>query len=127
MSSKNFFSSLKVLFALMFLSSCVNIGNNFSSETDWIIKGQTSKKDVLMLLGKPYKTGYSKGMTTWTYAHYDYKAWEKPAQKELKIYWQDDNLVKSYHFYSSFPSDVKKYSDNKAVAKKPANKDKTSR
>ena len=113
---------LKSFFLLSFLSGCVSVGNNFPSQTDWLVEDETSQNDVLMLLGRPYKTGVSKGVPTWTYAYYDYKVWEKPAQKELKIYWKDDKKVKNFHFYSSFPTDVKRLSKVTAESREPKDK-----
>lgn len=112
--------SVSALLAFLLLSGCVSVGNNFPSQTDWLVKDETSQKDVLMLLGRPYKTGVSKGIPTWTYAYYDYKVWEKPAQKELKIYWKDDKRIKNFQFFSSFPGDVKRFAKVTAESNKAA-------
>ncbi len=109
MLCKKLFSYFKYLLATGLLTGCISVGNNFPSQTKWLVKDQTSQKDVLMILGRPYKTGVSKGTSTWTYAYYDYKVWQKPAQKELKIYWKGDKKIQSFHFYSSFPKDVKNF------------------
>ena len=99
----------KKLFALvmlMFFSSCLSMGRNFPSRTDWLKKNKTTQKDLHLLLGKPVSVGNSGGVDTWTYGFYSYKVMEKPHYKELKIYWNPDRSVKHYIFNSSFPADI---------------------
>ena len=81
-----------------------------SSKIAWIIKEQTSKKDVLMVLGEPYAVGDSGGTPFWTYIFSDYKMGRGTFQKELKIYWDKAEIVKHYQFSSSFPDDLQDYS-----------------
>ena len=107
---KNFLFFIKSILLLVTLNSCMNVGQNFPSQTNWLIKNKTTQNDVLMVLGKPYKENFSKGLLVWTYAYYDYKVWQSPYQKELKINWKQDNRLESFHFYSNFPRDITKYS-----------------
>lgn len=101
------------VFLLGGLSACMTFGKKFPSETDWIVKSQTSQQDVMMVLGEPYAVGNSDGTPFWTYLYSDYKPWQAVQQKELKIYWSKGNLVKHYQFNSSFPEDME--SDSRLV------------
>lgn len=108
MNKKFFLSVASFSFYILVLTGCMSFGRHFPSQTDWIIKEQTSQQDVLMVLGRPYAVGNSDGTLVWTYLFYDYKIWQPTYQKELKIYWNSSKLVRHYQFNSSFPRDLKK-------------------
>ena len=106
------FSMKKVFFLFVFfllaLPGCMTVGSSFPSHTAWIIKEQTSREDVLMVLGKPYSVGSSNGVPFWSYLFLEYKLGRGTYQKELKLYWTDESFVKRYQFSSSFPDDLLK-------------------
>lgn len=111
--------TLLPLCTLMVLSSCFSTGRNFPSRVDWIKKGTTKKKDVELVLGKPFAVGISGGTSTWTYAFYKYELLGRTAYKELKIYWNSNDSIKNYSFNSSFNRDTKKRSALKLQSKDP--------
>ena len=85
---------------------CATMGKEFPSQTDWIKKGQTRQQDVVSVLGEPYSVGSSGGTPTWTYGFYKYGIFGKTGHKELKIYWEPNQVVERYSFDSSFPADI---------------------
>ncbi len=96
------------LFAMFAVSlqSCLTSGRDFPSRLEWIQKERTKKEDVTLVLGQPYSVGNSDGTPTWTYAFYKYTLFSQTFYKELRFYWNDQNIVKSFTFNSSFPQDL---------------------
>lgn len=95
------------------LISCVTRGKNFSSDTSWLDQNQPSQAQVKEIMGDPYKVGSSNGTPTWTYGYYKHQLFGESSIKELKIYWDKFNKLKTYSFSSSFKSDTKKPSSAK--------------
>lgn len=100
---------LLVLFSFLVFSGCVTRGENFSSDTSWLDQNKPSKQQVKKIMGDPYKVGSSNGTPTWTYGYYKHRLFGESEIKELKIYWDEDQL-KTFSFSSSFPEDIKKHS-----------------
>ena len=63
--------------------------------------GKTTKADVRSMFGEPWRTGLEDGFRTWTYGHYTMQN-----TRDLVIRFDNNNLVKSYSFSSSFPEDA---------------------
>jgi len=103
---RNLRRAVIALFFAGFLQSCLSTGRDFPSRVDWIQKERTKKDDVALILGTPYAVGNSNGTPTWTYAFYKYSPFSKTEYKELRFYWSEDNIVKTYTFNSSFPEDL---------------------
>lgn len=64
--------------------------------------GKTTKAEARQMFGDPWRTGIEDGLRTWTYGEYSVKN-----SRDLVIRFDDQNLVKSYSFSSSFPEDEK--------------------
>ena len=106
-------SSLLKKFALIFgtiafVSSCMSFGRLFNSNIDWIKKGETTKRDVVLVMGEPQEVGSSGGVPTWTYYFYRYKVIGSDSRKEIKFYWGEDGTVNHFSFSTSFQDDIKK-------------------
>lgn len=86
-------------------TACVTRGENFSSDTSWIKRGQTTEAEVQKYLGAPFSVGNSGGTRTSTYGFYNYSAFGDTKTKELKFYWNKDARVEDFSFNSSFPED----------------------
>lgn len=86
------------------VSSCITMGENFSSDVSWIEKNKTTKAQVQRSFGEPAQTGNSTGKQTWTYTYYKLRLFGAKEIKELKLYW-DQGRVSSYSFTSSFKED----------------------
>ena len=100
---------LKIIFIFSISSlftGCFSFGDKFSSDLTWVENNKTNQEDVKMVLGTPYSLGNSGGVSTWTYAFYQYIFPAKTAYKELRFYWSQNKTVKHYNFNSSFPEDL---------------------
>lgn len=62
--------------------------------------GATTKETVRQMFGEPWRTGIEDGFKTWTYGQYSINN-----SRDLLIRFDDDGLVKSYSFSSSYPED----------------------
>lgn len=103
---RNLKLSLLAVFFAGFLQSCLSTGRDFPTRLDWIHREKTKKSDVALVLGTPYAVGNSDGTPTWTYAFYKYSPFTKTQYKELRFYWTEQDIVKTYTFNSSFPEDL---------------------
>ncbi len=103
---KKHIRTLCLAVTIMSAQGCVTSGSNFPSRIDWIKQEKTHKRDVELILGKPYTIGNSGGTPTWTYSFYEYRLFGKNSFKELKIYWNADDTVKQFSFNSTFASEA---------------------
>ena len=62
--------------------------------------GSTSKTEIRQMFGDPWRTGIEDGFRTWTYGEYSVKR-----SRDLVIRFDNQNVVKSYSFSSSYPED----------------------
>ncbi len=62
--------------------------------------GTTSQIEIRQMFGNPWRTGIEDGFRTWTYGEYSVKK-----TRDLIIRFDDQNVVKSYSFSSSYPED----------------------
>ncbi|MDH3455113.1 MAG: outer membrane protein assembly factor BamE [Desulfuromonadales bacterium] len=61
---------------------------------------KTTQAQIRQMFGDPWRTGLEDGKRTWTYGEYSMKT-----TRDLVIRFNDQNVVKSYSFSSSFPED----------------------
>jgi hypothetical protein len=61
---------------------------------------KTSMTEIRQMFGEPWRTGLDDGKRTWTYGEYSTNF-----TRDLKILFDDRNVVKSYSFSSSVPED----------------------
>jgi hypothetical protein len=61
---------------------------------------RTTKTEIRQMFGEPWRTGLDDGKRTWTYGEYS-----PNITRDLKILFDDRNVVKSYSFSSSVPED----------------------
>ena len=86
----------------MSFSACTpTVGRPFPvNEVRQIEIGTTTKPQVRQIFGEPWRTGIEDGFRTWTYGEYHMKN-----TRDLVIRFDDQDVVKSYSFSSSFPED----------------------
>jgi hypothetical protein len=88
-------------------TSCLTVGEPFSSSVSWIKPHKTTKAEVERVFGQPFRTGYDSGLMTYSYGYYKYSAFEDSQTKDLTIRFDNQGIVESYTFSSSFPDDKK--------------------
>jgi hypothetical protein len=105
----------KQLTALFILASfclgptgCVTIGKPFPVSAVYMIKiGETTRDDVEHLFGPPWRKGIDSGEKTWTYAHYLYTVFGSPMTRDLIVRFDENGMVTTYSFSSSYPEDAR--------------------
>ena len=93
------------LLSFLVLPGCLTVGDEFSSQVNWITKDQTSRKQIEAKMGTPFRTGYDTGLLTYTYAFYRYSVFRPARTKDLTVRFNQDGTVQSYSFASSFDED----------------------
>ncbi|MCL6584108.1 MAG: outer membrane protein assembly factor BamE [bacterium] len=89
------------------LAGCVTIGREFPVEAvSKIQKGKTTRAEIDLLFGTPWRTGIDDGMKTWTYAHYRYSLLGSPKTRDLIVRFNDQGVVVSYTFNSTYAEDA---------------------
>jgi hypothetical protein len=88
------------------LAGCMSVGQDFEvSAVRRIEIGQTTRNDVRRMLGDPWRTGVDDGQKTWTYGHYRYSLFGPSDSRDLVIRFDEQGIVRSYTFNSSYPED----------------------
>lgn len=96
-----------VLVAGALFAACVSTGKDFaSSKAAMIEKGVTKKTDIQEWFGYPYMTGLDNGDKTWIYNYTKTSAGGKTQAKNLYIVFDDNGIVKSFTFSTSFPGEI---------------------
>ena len=82
-----------------FITACATVGKPFPSEAVGRIKiGETSRDEINVFFGPPWRTGIEDGLQTWTYGHYNYSFFGQPSTKDLVIRFNDQGTVVSYTY-----------------------------
>ena len=99
------FSSALVLAGLLTgVSGCATIGRDFPSEQAGEIRvGVTTKSDLLLRFGRPYRRGIQDGDSTWTYLHYKVRLiGGRTRTRDLYVRF-DGDVVGSYTYNADVP------------------------
>lgn len=91
------------LAGLVALSGCATIGRPFLPERiAEIQRGRTTKADLLLMFGTPYRRGVDDGDSTWTYLHYKVKMFgEHVRSRDLYVRFDDAGKVTSFSYNSN--------------------------
>ncbi|MEJ2471434.1 MAG: outer membrane protein assembly factor BamE [Desulfuromonadales bacterium] len=93
---------LLVLLSLPVISCMPSVGRPFPvQQVRQIEIGVTTQAEVRQMFGTPWRTGIDDGDRTWTYGEYSMQK-----TRDLKIRFDDKDVVKSYSFSSSYPEDA---------------------
>ncbi|MGH7264944.1 MAG: outer membrane protein assembly factor BamE domain-containing protein [Candidatus Rokuibacteriota bacterium] len=86
--------------------SVLSVGREFPSPPrDAIRNGQTTKTDLIRLLGEPTEVGVEDGDPAWRWIYF--KKGSPDLSKNLSVRFDAAGRVKSYSFSSNFPEDMK--------------------
>jgi hypothetical protein len=103
MRTLRFLTILMIVAALSLpVTGCMpSVGRPFPvKQVKHITVDKTTKAEIRQMFGDPWRTGLENGLRTWTYGEYSTKT-----TRDLVIRFNDNNVVKSYSFSSSVPSD----------------------
>lgn len=86
------------------IAGCATVGRPFQSErVQEIHLGQTTKSDLLLQFGRPYRRGIEDGDSTWTYIHYKVRLIGGTTEtRDLYIRF-DGESVRSYTYSADVP------------------------
>jgi outer membrane protein assembly factor BamE (lipoprotein component of BamABCDE complex) len=91
------------LAAILISSGCATVGRPFLPENVQQIRtGKTTKGDLVLLFGDPYRRGLDDGDSTWTYVHYKLRMFgEHVRSRDLYLRFDDAGRVKSFSYNSN--------------------------
>jgi hypothetical protein len=100
--------SLMCIASLLVVAGCATVGSQFQFRgSDSIVKGKTSRSEILSVYGNPFRVGFENGNSKWTYGYYKYRLFGDSETKDLDITFDKNNIVSSYTYSSSVPDEVK--------------------
>ncbi|MFQ5513215.1 MAG: hypothetical protein ACE5FG_02165 [Myxococcota bacterium] len=92
--------------AILLLAGCVSVGRFFPVDAVTQLRdGETTRERCLRLFGPPLHTGVTDGLRHWTYRHRSFALWRLPWERELVLHFDENGVLRSYEFESSFPDD----------------------
>ena len=98
-----------VVVLALFVASCsgIKVGREYPSpKLDSIVNGKTAKADLVKMFGEPTQVGVKDGEQTWTW-YYGKVGGKEELTKQLEVTFNQQGVVKSHSFSSSFPEDMK--------------------
>ncbi|MBD3163560.1 MAG: hypothetical protein GF346_13730 [Candidatus Eisenbacteria bacterium] len=95
---------LALFLFLPFVAGCATVGRSFPSEkVSEIELGETTKSDLLLMFGRPYRRGIEDGDSTWTYVHYKVRLIGGTTQTRDLYLRFDGETVRSYTYNADVP------------------------
>ena len=86
-------------FCIFFIATffaCASVGTPFDeSKVSEIKIGETSKKEIEIFFGKPFRTGIENGRDVWIYEYNTYSSFGKESSKDLIVVFDKQNRVLS--------------------------------
>lgn len=83
------------------IAGCATVGHPFSPlRVPQIENGRTTKADLRIMFGEPYRRGIDNGDSTWTYVHYKFRLFGNHLQSRDLYFTFDGDRVKSYTYNS---------------------------
>jgi outer membrane protein assembly factor BamE (lipoprotein component of BamABCDE complex) len=98
-----------VVVLTLFVASCsgLKFGREFPSpKLDSIVNGKSAKADLVKMFGDPTQVGVKDGDQTWTW-FFARQGGKEEHSKQLEVTFNQQGVVKSHSFSSSFPDDMK--------------------
>lgn len=88
-------------------AGCVSTGRDFNvAQVSRIERNKTTQSHIQLWFGYPYMTGVDDGDEAWTYNFTKVSASGQTLTKTLYIIFDDNSVVKSYTFSTSFPEEM---------------------
>ena len=91
---------------LLLLAGCIVTGRDFPTPAvKKIVNGRTTRTEIQATFGEPYMKVNQGGKETWTY-YRELKGLPNRVQtKELRVFFDESNVVESYQFTINYPED----------------------
>jgi hypothetical protein len=90
---------------ILISNGCGTAGKSFNaSKVESIVNGITTRSDIKIMFGEPFKIGIQNGQPIWVYEDHYYSIIREETSKDLIIIFSPDGIVQSYQFMSSKPA-----------------------
>ncbi len=97
-------TGLAVTFLILLLSGCGTVGKEFNESLYAnILKGTTTRKEIRLMFGPPFKKGIQNGDPVWTYEYNYVNAFGTDIIKDMIIVFSKKGVVKSHQLMTSSP------------------------
>ena len=91
---------IALLIALMsaaLLGGCATVGEDFPTyKVEEIKIGETTRDDIQVMFGDPWRTGIEDGKRRWSYGKYRYSLFDDAETTDLVVRFNKDGTVSSY-------------------------------
>jgi len=97
------FGALLLCFSLTL--GCGTVGKEFNmDQVQTIQNGKTTREDIALTFGQPFKVGVQNSHPIWVYEESKYKIIGEGASKSLIVEFDDKGVVRNHSIMSSDPS-----------------------
>ncbi|MCZ6512730.1 MAG: hypothetical protein O6857_02275 [Nitrospinae bacterium] len=94
-----------LLLCLSWVAGCGTVGKDFSVEQAQAIEnGKTTKEDIAVMFGEPFKTGIQNGHPVWVYEKSKWALIGDEPTKSLIVEFDDKGVVRSHQVTSNEPA-----------------------
>ena len=84
---------------------CGTVGKDFDMEQAQTIEnGKTTREDIALMFGEPFKVGVQNSHPIWIYERSKYKAIGDDTSKSLIVEFDDNGVVRNHSFMSNEPA-----------------------
>lgn len=90
---------LTAIMSMALLAGCATVGEEFPTyKVEEIKIGETTRDDIQVMFGDPWRTGIEDGKRTWSYGRYRYSLFDDAETTDLVVRFNKDGTVSSYVF-----------------------------
>ena len=98
----NYIGLVIVVGIILISNGCGTAGKSFNaSKVESIVNGITTRSDIKIMFGEPFKIGIQNGQPIWVYEDHHYSIINNDTSKDLIIIFSPDGTVQSHQFMSS--------------------------
>ncbi|MDH5763478.1 MAG: hypothetical protein OEZ51_10875 [Nitrospinota bacterium] len=94
-----------LLLCLSWTVGCGTVGKDFDIDAAQTIEnGKTTREDIAVMFGEPFKTGIQNGFPIWIYEQNKYKVIGKDSSKGLIVEFDHKGIVRHHSVSSNEPA-----------------------
>lgn len=94
-----------LLLSFSWTLGCGTVGKDFDMEQAQAIEnGKTTREDIALMFGEPFKVGVQNSHPIWVYERSKYKALGDDTSKSLTVEFDDNGVVRNHSIMSNEPA-----------------------
>ena len=94
-----------LLLSFSWTLGCGTVGKDFDMEQAQAIEnGKTTREDIALMFGEPFKVGVQNSHPIWVYERSKYKALGDDTSKSLIVEFDDNGVVRNHSIMSNEPA-----------------------